>query len=315
MKIENGFCFAFLIAGISIFCSCGKGASADDAKETPADPFVPVSVTSIHQGPMTSYIELNAVSSFLQKSYVKASSNGYLQGVTTFLGKYVEKGQLLFTLKTKEAQSIGNSITSLDSTFKFSGLIEIHASDHGYVTQLNHQPGDYVQEGESLATISDMSSFVFLLDLPYELRPFILNRKTVELVLPDGEKLEGLISSTLPAVDPASQTENIILRVRPPHPLPENLIAIVRIVKSQEKSAQSLPKAAVLANETQDAFWVMKMIDSATAVKVFIKKGIEIAGEIAVDSPRFSLQDRFLVSGNYGLADTAKVKIVEQAQP
>jgi len=57
-------------------------------------------------------------------------------------------------MKTKEAQSIGNSISVLDSSLKFSGLINIKANDHGYITQLNHQTGDYVQDGEQLAAIS-----------------------------------------------------------------------------------------------------------------------------------------------------------------
>src|SRR5258706_84508 len=83
------------------------------------------------------------------------------------------------------------------------------AGTGGYVSEINHQPGDYVQEGEQLAVISDMNSFVFILNLPYELRPFVLNKGTVELYLPDGKTLTAAISSTMPVVDSASQTQNI----------------------------------------------------------------------------------------------------------
>jgi multidrug efflux pump subunit AcrA (membrane-fusion protein) len=295
---------------VSIYCISCK---TDVKKE--ADPVVdartPVTVAAVSTEPLTEYIELNAVSAFLQKSYVKATANGYLQTVDAHLGKYVESGSLLFQMKTKEAQSIGNSISVLDSSLKFSGLINIKANDHGYITQLNHQTGDYVQDGEQLAAISDMSSFVFLLNLPYELRPLLVGRKSVELILPDGEKLNGQIASYMPTVDSASQTQSIVIRINPSHPIPENLVAKVRIIKTAKSKAISLPRPAVLTNETQDDFWVMKMIDSSTAVKVPIKKGIETADRIEVISPPFSPDDKILISGNYGLPDTAKVKIVQ----
>jgi len=62
-------------------------------------------VTTISQATLNDYTELNAVSAFLLKSYVKANANGYLQSADVFPGKYVEAGQTLFTLKNQEAQS------------------------------------------------------------------------------------------------------------------------------------------------------------------------------------------------------------------
>ncbi len=122
---------------------------------------------------LTEYIDLNATATFLQKSYVKANVNGYIQTVNATLGKYVEAGQVLFTVKTKEAQSIGNAVNKLDPGFKFSGVNNIKASGSGYITQLNHQLGDYVQDGEQLAVISDENSFAFILNLPYELKQYL----------------------------------------------------------------------------------------------------------------------------------------------
>src|SRR5205085_6591564 len=117
------------------------------------------------------------------------SANGYIKEVNAKIGEMVSSAKTVFVLKTKEAQSIGNAINLLDSTFKFSGIITIRAGTSGYVSELNHQAGDYVQEGEQLAVISDVNSFVFLLNLPYELRPYVMDKNTVELILPDGKTL------------------------------------------------------------------------------------------------------------------------------
>jgi multidrug efflux pump subunit AcrA (membrane-fusion protein) len=291
-----------------------KEKADDTASSDSLDARTPVTVTSVSGDALNDFIELNAVSAFLQKSYVKANTNGYLQSADVYPGKYVDAGQLLFTLRTKEAQIIGNSLKILDSSLHFSGLNTIRAGQHGYITQLNHQSGDYVQDGEQLAVISDRNSFVFLLNLPYELRPFVLGKKNVELLLPDGTKLNGLIGAAMPTVDSVSQTQNVVIKVNTTTAIPENLIAKVRIVKSAKPSAQSLPRAALLTDETESNFWVMKLIDSATAVKVPIKKGIETKDRVEILAPLFSASDKILVTGNYGLPDTAKVK-VEDPRP
>jgi hypothetical protein len=288
-----------------------KDAKDADTKAAPdsADAGTPVTVTTVSNTSLNDSIELNAVSAFLQKSYVKAIANGYLQSADVYPGKYVETGQPLFTLKTKEAQSIGNAILQLDSTLRFSGVNTIRANQHGFITSLNHQSGDYVQDGEQLAVISDRNSFVFLLNLPYELRPVVLGKKAVLLILPDGTRLNGAIGAMMPTVDSASQTQNIVIRVNTANAIPENLIAKVRILRTARPRAQSLPKSAFLTDDTESDFWVMKLIDSATAVKVPVKKGIETADRIEVLSPVFSREDKILVTGNYGLPDTAKVKV------
>jgi hypothetical protein len=83
----------------------------------------------------------------MQKNYVKANAIGYIQKVNAIQpGHYVEKGQLMFVIKTKEAQSIGNTINVLDTTFHFSGINRIRASRSGYVTDLA-APGGRLRAG------------------------------------------------------------------------------------------------------------------------------------------------------------------------
>ena len=304
---RNHFYIIFLMLSFLGFTSCRSKETENVESALVAS--TPVTAEQVSTDPMTEYVELNATSFFLQKSYVKSSVNGYLLSTNTRLGLYVNKGQGLFTVRTKESQSIGNAVTQLDSTFKFSGITSIQAGESGYISQLNHQSGDYVQDGEQLAVISNMNSFVFLLDLPYEFRQYVLNRKAVQLVLPDGEKLNGYVESFMPTVDAVSQTQSIVIRVASIHPIPENLIAKVRIIKKEKSNASSVPRSALLTDETQTEFWVMKMTDSMTAVKVAVQKGMETGGRVEILSPHFAPGDLILVTGNYGLPDTAKVKL------
>ncbi|MBI1343989.1 MAG: HlyD family efflux transporter periplasmic adaptor subunit [Terrimonas sp.] len=296
-----------VITGPMIGCSSPESTAAADVPVT----VTPVTVTGISHEPMTNSFELNATSAYLQKWSVKSNVNGYIQTTQAQLNKTVHAGQVLFTIKTKEATSIGSVINDLDSSLRFTGTNSITAAAGGFLSEINHQAGDYVLDGEQLATITDTRSFVFLLNLPYELRPYLLNRKDLELVLPDGEQLPCSIQGMMPAMDSATQTQRIILKVNPSHPIPENLIAKVRVTQALKEHPVSLPKSAVLTNETQDEFWVMKMTDSTTAVKVPVRIGLENNDRVEILTPPFSDADRIVLTGNYGLPDTAKVKIVQ----
>ena len=302
-----------LLFGILFLDSCKqKEEKKDDNKDSTTSVGVgtPVTITSITLGDMSETVELTAVSAFLVKTYVKANANGYLYAVNTQMGKYVQKGQELFTLKTKEANSLGNTLNKIDSSFHFEGTIHIKAPGSGYVTQLNYRTGDYVQDNEQLATITDTKNFVFILNLPYELKPYIAQNKALQLHLPDGKTLNGNIEGEIPTVDAVSQTQSYMIRVDTKESIPENLLAKVYYIKSSKRNIKSLPKTAILTDEVQSNYWIMKMIDSSTAIKVAITKGLETKDRVEILTPTLTNKDKILLSGNYGLGDTAKVAVI-----
>jgi multidrug efflux pump subunit AcrA (membrane-fusion protein) len=127
------------------------------------------------------------------------------------------------------------------------------------------------------------------------------------VILPNKETLAGTISGSLPFVDSLSQTQAVSIKVNTSHTIPVNLVAQVKIIKYEKSAVAVLDKKAVLSDETQQDFWVMKLINDSTAVKVPVKTGIESGNKIEIVTPDFQPNDRFIISGNYGLADTAKV--------
>ena len=300
--------YFIVIFGTLIVYSC-KQKTETATEETKTETKTPVTVTSITYDPLEEFVELNATSTFLQKSYVKSNLTGYIKSVSVKYADHVNPGQQMFTLKTKESDAIGNTINKLDPSFRFSGVNVIKASSGGYVSELDHQAGDYVQDGEQLAVISNVNSFVFVMDVPYEYKQYITNNKQAELTLPDGTRLLGTVQTSMPFMDSLSQTQAVAIRVNAPKQIPQNLVARVKIIKTSKAAAASLPKAAVLSDETQSEFWVMKLINDSTAVKVTVKKGIETGDKIEIVSPSFNPSERFVLTGNYGLTDTAKISL------
>ena len=300
----------FLLVSIIIFlASCGNNSTTENDETVKT--CTPVTVTAISHEMLTETVELNAVSSFLLKTNVKVNANGYLQKTNVKMGDYVNKGDELFVLKTKEAASLENTVNLLDSAFHFKGAISIKAPGSGYITSIDHQAGDYVQDGDMVAAISDAESFIFLLNLPYELTAFLPQNNSLQLKLPDGTILNAKIEKAMPTADAASQTQSYAIKADAKGMIPENLIAKVSLIKRTKANATSLPKEAVLANETQSEFWIMKMINDSTAVKIPIEKGMEVTARVEILSPPLNEKDKILLTGNYGLADTAKVKVID----
>ena len=85
------------------------------------------------------------------------------------------------------------------------------------------------------------------------------------------------------------------------------LKAVIR-VNGNEELKMLLPKAAVQSNETLTSYWVMKLIDDSTAVRVPVKIGNSTVDSMEV---RGSLTpaDRIVLTGGYALPDSSKIII------
>lgn len=256
---------------------------------------------------MNDYVWIYATSVFQMKNVIRANTTGYLTQVLTQPGQLVKPGQRLFQLETKEARALGKRL--MDS-LHYLGILAISSPERGFVVTVDHQTGDYVQEGDPLCTMADLNSFVFQMDVPFELTPYVHLGMPCQLDLSDGQFLKGTVSGKVPSVDPVTQTQRYLIKVESSSLLPENLVAKVRVLKHQIPNAQVLPKTAVLSNEAETSFWIMKLINDSTAVQVPITKGLETQDSVQILSPVLSDSTLVLTSGNYGLSDTASVVVV-----
>lgn len=252
-------------------------------------------------------VTLNATASYLLKSDVKANSTGYITYMNLQIGDHVKRGVALFGLQTKEARALGNTINQLDPSFRFNGNTTVLSPSSGYVVMVNHQIGDYVQDGEVLATVNNANSFGFVMDVPYEYLQLLKSKKNLELTLPDGRKMTAIIAKTMPTVDPVAQTVKVLLKVSDTN-IPENLIGTVSLT-IQDSYNLSVPKTSVVTDETQSAFWVMKIINDSTAIKIPFEKGIENGKWVQVLSGDIKANDLVVTSGNFGMSDTAMIAI------
>ncbi|MCX6282443.1 MAG: HlyD family efflux transporter periplasmic adaptor subunit [Bacteroidetes bacterium] len=282
--------------------------NSQDTGEKAVRAVVPATVIHVRTGTMAEYAEFPATSSFLERAVIKSPITGYVETCFVSAGDRAKKSEMLFELRTKEATILyQDSVHALGIT----GLIQVRASIEGLVSVINHPKGDFVQEGEPLCTLVLPQSLVFILELPFEQKNFVRIGSECILLLPDNDKIIASIHAVLPAMTGASQTVRVILQPRIPKPLPENLIARVKIIRNLKNKVLILPKSSVLSDEVMKNFWVMKLINDSIAVKIPVIPGITGADSVEIVSPVFLPSERFLTSGNYGLGDTAVVRIIK----
>jgi len=301
--------FFFLVTGfLAVLAACNNAHTTSDS---PVAVKTPVTVIPVTFKPVTSTLDLPATSLFMNKNIARATTAGTIEEILIRQGDFIVSGQLLFTIRTRESLALGN-IAGYDSSLSFKGLINITSHEAGVINSIAYQKGDFVQEGDAIAVISEQKSLVFIMDVPFEYQSVADNNRECTIVLPDERTIKGTITGKLPEMEMQSQTVSYIIRPFTTNHLPSNLIARVSLVKSSNSNAIMLPKEAILGNETQTEFWVMKAINDSTAIKVKIMKGYENNNEIEIIEPRFNENDRIVLRGNYGLPDTSGISITRE---
>lgn len=300
-----------LIAG-SVFVAatlvgCGNNSDSSDAEGETATPTVEVASMSI--GPIVETVDVTASSVYQVQSVIKAPVTGFVTQVLVASGSKVSTGELLFTVQTKESKVLGNVLDSVNKGMQLSGIWKIKADASGFVAEVSHQKGDYVPEGEPLLTVVQQNSLAFVLNLPFEWSRLVRSGMPIALALSDGSVVQGRALNPLPLANQGAQTIPWLLAVEGSRFIPNGIQAVAKIPNYKASQVQLLPKAAVLANETQTNFWVMRLIDSTTAVKMVVHVGHQSEDAVEILQPKLNPNDKFLISGNYGVSDTLKVNV------
>jgi len=300
----------FIALSLTIFVAC-KSKNTNAEPDT-ADPKVSVKTTAVLNGSIDDIISLNGKTVFLKKNTVIASIPGYLKKVYIQYGDVVHKNDLLFEMQTKENKALENSGLDPQLSSSKSGIIRILAPSDGIISELNtNSSGMYVAEGSQLCTIVENKDLLVQVNVPYEYNQWIKINKGCKVVLPDSTFLDGTVYKIMPLINEISQTQNVLIKVHSNRPVPENLNVIVQFIRFSHSKAMLIPKEALLTNEVQQEFWVMKILNDNIALKVPVKKGFENNRMVEVLSPGLFVSDSVIIEGAYGLPDSTIVKVAK----
>ena len=288
--------------------------SCHSVQHKPADTTVltgtAVDFSQIRSGSITDEVSVFATTTYLKRNLVTAPFPAFITNVNIHLGDRVTKGQVLYELESKEHRALGQGTQLPDSSLANFGIVSVKAPASGVITTFDkQQTGDYVMEGAQLCTIAESNDLAFQLNVPYEFSHYLRQGSRCLILLPDNSQKEVIVTAPLTAMNMSAQTQTVLAKSTEPLFLPENLIVKALIQKGISQNRQILPKSCVQSDEMLQQFWIMKLINDSTAVKIPVKPGKSNQQDIEIISPAFSATDRIISSGGYGLGDTALVTI------
>lgn len=296
--------FHVIAAALLVGCT-GPDRSAE---ESAPESRTPITITHATQGQIGNSVLLSATSQYLRKNAVRSNVTGRVERAYFALGARVSAGQLLYEIRTKEAEALG-TITARDSSFRVQGNIRITAPSSGVVVQMDKLQNDYVSDGDQLAVIADGASSVFVVNVPYELNRSVRIGSQVTIQLPDSSEVIGRVTMPLSTMDALSQTQGFVVAPAGTRIFPEGLVGNLRLVVDEHADGQLVPAECVIGNEEMTHFWVMRLINDSTAIKVNVTRGIVDHDRVEIMEPVFDPNDRLVLTGGYGMADTARVII------
>lgn len=306
----KSFTFLILIAGIFAAISC-KNKAAENADEIIV-PKAAVSITKPLLGSIESHLILNGKTVLYKKNQEPVPISGYITAVKIQFGDRVEAGQVLFEIQTPENKAMEQSGNKNEGIGEF-GRIKVKATTSGIVSEpLLLGTGAFVTEGSVLCTIADLNDLQVRVNVPFEYHTVIKPGTKCSLQLPDHTQNSGTVISVRPFVEESSQTQEVLVKPTGTHAWPENMNLTVTFLKDNIAESLLLPKKALLTNETQDEFWVMKMMNDSIAVKVPVETGIKTDSLVEILSEGLTVNDRIILEGGYGLEDSSLVTIVSQ---
>ena len=295
------FLFKICILSLSI-SSCAK----KDAKEEEQTPVVSVKTSPVRFGEIENKLSFNGKTIYLRKNQVVSPISGYVLKMSIKYGDSVKKGELLFEIQTKENRALESAPTTN------MGIVKVVSPSNGVISTLNiTASGAYVIEGASLCTVSESNEVMVQLNLPFEFNSLVKKGTKCTLVLNEDSKFEGTVYQILPTVDEANQTQQVLIKPNTNKKLPENLNLSVELMKARHNSTCLVPREAIMTNETQTEFWVMKVVNNKIAIKVPIKKGIENNNTVEAISSGLTNSDLVIIEGAYGLNDSTVVRLIK----
>jgi multidrug efflux pump subunit AcrA (membrane-fusion protein) len=309
--MKNYILYPFVSFLVLMSCKLDKKEDSSVASVTLIPSRTQVVAGSPYIQAMKENLTMNAVTIYTHRENIRATTTGYIQQTQVIQGSKIQSGQQVFSLKTKEAEALGEEILK-DPAINITGIIPIVSKNSGIITQVFFQDGDYVVDGDVLAELTKPSSLAVKLFVPYEYNRQVALQKRVDVRLPDGEILNGVIHQLLPSEDITSQTTPYLVTLSPFRFLPENLNVTVTVPTKLSNKALVIPIQALQSNEEQTSFWVMKIVNDTLAIRQSVELGMRTDSVIELKNSQLLPTDQIVVQGAYGLPDTASITKVKQ---
>jgi multidrug efflux pump subunit AcrA (membrane-fusion protein) len=332
MKHTRWFFIPFIALLSLVLAACAKhdGGNAGE-EESRVMPLVAVRSTEIVVGDAMQTISGTGRTDVLRREKVLAPVAGTIASLNVLDGSHVHKGQILATILTKESHAAimgadellhsartekqrEEAERALQLARSTQNTVTITARSNGVVAGRTVNGGENVQENTELMTIVDLSSIVFIAEIPLrDIRRIRIGMPgRIRLASNPDDLFAGRVDAILPQSEPQSQTASVRLRFQRVGMRKELLPDMgggVEVVVGIRKNALLVPKVALLRNDETNSSSVVVIAPDSLSLSIPVTVGAWGDSTVEVISPQLRAGMSVIIEGQYMLADSTRVTV------
>ena len=321
---------------IIIVAGCGRKTSSEDeeggghGKAT-----VAVKVTPLRRGDMEIAVQAIGKVDALRKQKLFSPVAGKVTSVLALEGASVQAGDVLAVIQTKESQAaiagaealVRSAKTSeqkaeaqraLDLAKSSENSVAIRASVNGTVSTRSISEGEFVAENAELFTVIDLSTLMFMADVPARDLPSLTvgQRCSIFLQALGGRRLPAELEAINPQSDVMSQTVKVRLKFSPLDPsvrklLKTDMIGDVRIITGMHRGVFIVPKAALLRNDESNSYTIVTFTRDSLSISVSVEVKGMTDSTVAIGNHSLKEGMSIITEGSYALADSTRITVAQ----
>jgi multidrug efflux pump subunit AcrA (membrane-fusion protein) len=324
---------AFILAAVS---GCNRRPPEEKGAGPTESPMVPVRIAMVRRGDALTTVSVTGKTDALKKEKIFSPVTGRIISLKALEGTPVRKGEVMATIRPREAQS---AIAGAEALLKRArtpsqeeearralalaeaaeNTVDLRAAFDGTVSQRIVAEEEFVGENAELFTLVDLSSLVFLADVPlsalWEIHPG--EPADINFTGLPGHTFRGTVGAISPQSDPQSQTVRARLRFAGAVPalLRTEMAGTARIVTGSRRQALLVPRPALLRDDENNTYSVVIVTPDSLAHRVPVSVGVLSDSSAEITGGILQPGMNVVVEGNYALADSTRVSIAGDGSP
>lgn len=331
MKPLGPFILLSILA--TMFVACTRNRSGQpDAEELIVPPLVTVKIAAVQRGKMETIISATGKTEVLRKEKVISPVGGLLLSLKALEGTAVQQGEVIATIRPKEAQSAVSGAEALlrsartdaqrreaeaavELAKSTQNVVSVRAGFDGVVATRNVTEGELVTENAEICTLVDLKTIVFVADVPLADAPRLHRGQAVLVQFPSlpGREYAGRVDAIYPQSDLQSQTASARVRMNAPTGrrlslLKAEMMGTCCIVTGIRQNVLIVPKAALLRDDEKNTYSVVVVTADSIAHILPVTVGTFSDSTAEVQGSGLAPGTIVAIEGNYALPDSTRVR-------
>jgi membrane fusion protein (multidrug efflux system) len=324
-------------AGCSLFLCCAiagctRHSAADDEGEGSSAPaVVSVRTVPVIKGDMDIVVTATGNTDAVRKEKIVAPIAGNIVSLKVLEGSPVARGEVVAVIQPKETRAAitgagvllheartegerAEAGRAMDLALSGQNDLRVRSTTSGIVSVRSVTEGELVAENAELMTVVDLSTLVFIADVPLAdvIRVRVGQHVTLSFQAIPGELFSGTVDAVNPRSEPGSQTVRVRIGIaaggeRRKTLLRSDMSGVARIVTGKHPGVLIIPKGALLRNDETDAYTVVVATPDSLARIVSVVVGARTDTSAEVASGGLQPGTRVIVEGNYSLTDSTRI--------